>query len=163
MQRIFALLPFIMVKSHIIIWMNIFNNSVGRLAEVWGLLRGGLCEAKVLRSDICLSEKDKWHQAGAAGLPAFMSVAPLSPAFRQKCSIQERNNFVDMRASEHLKVQRKACFCFLFPCRFSSFVLLRVHHGSWILKLLSVPPTPLWLQHDVGALRLWFSNQTKSN
>lgn len=46
-----------------------------------GLLRGGLCEAKVLWSDICLSEKDKWHRAGAAGLPALMSVALLHPSF----------------------------------------------------------------------------------
>lgn len=37
MWRWAPLLPFIMVKSHIIIWMTIFDNRVVMFAEMWGL------------------------------------------------------------------------------------------------------------------------------
>lgn len=109
MWRLAPLLPFIMVKSHIIIWMTIFNNRVVRLAEVWGFirgprfLRGGLWEVKVvLWCDTCLSTKDKWRQRWICRIRCFYFCCSSSSLLQtfQKHRAEEGNYFWDARASQ---------------------------------------------------------------
>lgn len=105
MWRLAPLLPFIMVKSHIIIWMTIFNNRVVRLAEVWGFIRGGLWEVKVvLWCDTCLSTKDKWRQRWICGITCFYFYCSSSSLLQtfQKHGAEEGNYFWDARASQQV-------------------------------------------------------------
>lgn len=106
-----------MVTSHIIIWMSIFNNRVVRRAEVWGLLGGGLWEAEVLCSDICVSMKDKWWGCWSCKLTCFYFCC--SSSLQPFTRAAELSNKIILQIWEHLS----SCLLSLCPGK---------HFRSWI-------------------------------
>lgn len=74
-----------------------------RRAEVRGLLRGGLWEAKVLRSDICLSMKDKWRRRRGCRITCFYFCCPSSLV-----------GDAGLRIILELRVHLSGCFFFFY-------------------------------------------------